>query len=745
MATPAAAPALAAELEWPGLLDADRQLIAELLEGVRTGAVRAPQAWRQLAQDVLRPEQPFGLHMALHAAVFAGWDERVLGPAPVWVPGAEDVAGTNLIGFMERFTDDMAWASQRSGHPATDFRLLQRVSCDNPEAFWAALLRELGVKFAAPPTRMLQEAAPSDPDGCVWLPGARLNIAEAALSCPRAPPDAPAVLWAPEGRPRDVRAVSRAELRQRCHHVASCISARFRPGSAIAINMPMTVEAVVAYLGIVLAGCSVVSIADSFAAAEIAARLCISKAQAIFTQDVVLRGGKALPLYARVADAAGPPAIVLPADGPAAAPRLQLRPGDASWAEFLAGPGGGAGAVAAFAPRMADAQETTNILFSSGTTGEPKAIPWSHVTPLRCAADGWAHQDVRPGSVVAWPTNLGWMMGPWLVYASLLNGGTMALYQGAPLGRDFGEFVEAAGVEVLGLVPSIVKAWRASGCMANVDWRRLRAFSSTGEASAPEDYHWLASRVLGYRPVLEYCGGTEIGGAFLTATLLQPQAASAFSTPSLGARLVLLGPEGEQSAHFGGGPFIGELALVPPMLGLSQRLLNRDHAKTYYEGMPADAATRRVLRRHGDEVARLAGGYYRALGRCDDTMNLGGIKARRGHVTDPSIPAPPQVSSVEIERVVMERAPDLILDAAAVGMPAPGGGPEQLVIFVVPREAGRDAALLAACQAAVRAHLNPLFKVERVVAVASLPRTASNKVMRRVLRDQLAAPPRARL
>ena len=125
------------------------------------------------------------------------------------------------------------------------------------------------------------------------------------------------------------------------------------------------------------------------------------------------------------------------------------------------------------------------------------------MTPLRCAADAWAHQDVRPGSVVAWPTNLGWMMGPWLVYAALLNGGSLALYQGSPLGADFGEFVEAARVEVLGLVPSLAKAWRASNCMAAADWSRLRCFSSSGEASAPEDYHWLASRVAGYRPVIE--------------------------------------------------------------------------------------------------------------------------------------------------------------------------------------------------------------------------------------------------
>jgi acetyl-CoA synthetase len=105
----------------------------------------------------------------------------------------------------------------------------------------------------------------------------------------------------------------------------------------------------------------------------------------------------------------------------------------------------------------------------------------------------------------------------------------------------------------------------------------------------------------------------------------------------------------------------------------------------------------------------------------------------------------PQVSSVELERVVLERLGEQLLDAAAVGVPTPGGGPELLHLFVVPREAGRDAALLAACQAAIRVHLNPLFKVERLVVVAALPRTASNKVMRRVLRDQLAVAPRSKM
>ena len=91
-----------------------------------------------------------------------------------------------------------------------------------------------------------------------------------------------------------------------------------------------------------------------------------------------------------------------------------------------------------------------------------------------------SHTLLCAGTVVCWPTSMGWMMGPWLLFATLLNGGTIALYQGSPLGRDFGQFVAAAGVQVLGLVPSIVKAWRASDCMRGLDWSRLRCFSSTG-------------------------------------------------------------------------------------------------------------------------------------------------------------------------------------------------------------------------------------------------------------------------
>jgi acyl-coenzyme A synthetase/AMP-(fatty) acid ligase len=184
------------------------------------------------------------------------------------------------------------------------------------------------------------------------------------------------------------------------------------------------------------------------------------------------------------------------------------------------------------------------------------------------------------------------------------------------------------------------------------------------------------------------------------------------------------------------------------MLGSSQHLLNRDHFATYYAGMPRClpppqpqeddhglplGLTGRLLRRHGDEFARLPGGYYQALGRVDDTMNLGGIK----------------VSSAEIERCVLERlradGRADVSEAAAVGVPAAGGGPERLVLFLVVvggGEAGgqdQQQKLEQLCQKAVREGLNPLFRVRRALLVASLPRTASGKVVRRALRDRAAA------
>ena len=577
------------------------------------------------------------------------------------------------------------------------YEALHRWSVEHREAYWARAIERLGIRFQRHFPNVLDPSTGAASPR--WLPGAAMNIVE---SCFAAPPASPAILFQPEGGL--VQSMTVAELRALSGRVAAGLSARgCRPGDALAMLMPMTAESIAIYLGIIQAGCVAVGIADSFQPREIAVRLRLAGAVGVFTQDVLPRGGRVLPLYANLLAADAAPAIVLPAGERLALP---LRAGDTAWHDFLPA-----------APRLdAVAREPSdplNILFSSGTTGEPKAIPWTQTTPLKCAADAHFHQDVRPGDVLVWPTNLGWMMGPWLVFASLLNRAAMGLYYGAPTGPEFCAFVQDTRATLLGVVPSLVKTWRRSDALRGVDWSGLRAFSSTGECSSVPDMRWLMEQA-GGRPVIEYCGGTEIGGGYITGTMTRPCIPGTFNTPALGLDFVILDGTDQPTEN-------GELFLIPPSIGLSDRLLHRDHDEVYFAGVPAGPHGE-TLRRHGDQMEMVAPGYWRGHGRADDTMNLGGIK----------------VSSAEIERV-LQTVPG-VGETAAIAV-SPGGGPSQLVVYAVCPGVGAAERenLAAALQAAIKRDLNPLFKIQDVVLVEALPRTASNKVMRRDLRQRYLA------
>lgn len=679
----------AEELVDRGLPAATAQTVAQNVKAwmAAEGPVPSPATmatcWQKLCQEHLTPHIPFAVHLHLFQAVFANWPQQ-LGPPPAWQPSEKEWQACQIAGLMRR--QGLSTVEQ-----------LHAWSCEQPEAFWQWALQALHIQFETPPNRVLDDAP--GPEHARWLPEARLNITQ---SCFQAPPHAVALLWQTPGQA--LQEITYAELKTQTAHVAEALrAAGFVAGDALAINMPMTPESVAIYLGIVSAGMVVVSIADSMAPDEIQARMRIANAKSVFTVFDVQRGGKRLAHYEKVSQANPPRAVVL-----GAPPDARLRANDVRWETFLAAE---QATDLGYVPAAANAP--TNILFSSGTTGDPKAIPWTHLTPVKAATDALLALDVQPGDVVAWPTNLGWMMGPWLIYATLLNQATMALYSDAPTSKDFGRFVQDAGVSVLGLVPSIVKAWRSDDRMVGFDWHNIKCFGSTGEASNAEDYLYLMM-LAGYRPVIEYCGGTEIGGGYITGTLVQPASPATFTTAAMGSRFVLLDETGAPTNN-------GEVFLVPPTLGYSQTLLNRDHHEVYFDGVPRGPAGE-TLRRHGDQIERLPGGSYRAHGRVDDTMNLGGIK----------------VSSAEIERV-LDVVPGVRRTAAVAVSPA-GGGPSLLVIYAVVEPGLTASVLLPALQTAVKSKLNPLFRISDLVLIDAMPVTASNKIMRRQLRASYAGP-----
>ncbi len=606
--------------------------------------------------------------------------------SPVWVPSIEQIQATNIAALMQDLKI----------HTYAD---LHSWSIRDRAAFWDVMIQRLGIRFQEPYTQIVDLS--QGVEFPQWLVNARLNIVE---SCFQVGEDKTAIVFQSEGG--SLHTWTYKQLQSLTNRVAnSLVELGFQPGDAIAIAMPMTAESVAIYLGIIKAGCVVVSIADSFAAVEIATRLHIANTKAIFTQDFICRGGKQLPLYSKVIEAKAPKAIVL-SQRPAST--VELRSYDLTWSNFLS-----PNEIFDAVPMSPTAH--INILFSSGTTGEPKAIPWTQTTPIKCAVDGHLHQDIHPSDVVAWSTNLGWMMGPWLIFASLMNRATIALYDGAPTTREYGQFIQAAQVTILGVVPSLVRVWKTTNCMQGLNWSAIKAFSSTGECSNSQDMQYLMS-LASNKPVIEYCGGTEIGGAYITGTLVQPCIPATFTTPALGLDFTILDADGHSADE-------GEAFIIPPSIGLSTELLNKDHHQIYF----ADGLDQSSLRRHGDYLKRLPNGYYQMGGRADDTMNLGGIK----------------ISSAEIEQVLNMVVG--IRETAAISTPyhsqgivSSEGGPSQLVVYAVvePNLQKTQAELKAVLQTAIAQRLNPLFKICDLVIVDALPRTSSNKVMRRVLRDQ---------
>lgn len=606
--------------------------------------------------------------------------------APItWLPDPDHVEHSNINRLMKkmgftRYKELYDWSVVKKSH------------------FWEETIKTLDIQFKTPYQGILDISKGNEQAN--WLPGAELNI---TASCFNQDNNRTAVIVRNEAG--TTTHLTYGELEKACNKLANgFINRGFTSGDRVVLYLPLCLESVVAYLGLIKAGLVPVLIADSFSPEELNKRSELAQAKAIVAADAYLYGGKKLPIYDKVKQANSPFCVVVPMDG-----LSYLREGDVHWDDFLG--------EDQLEYAYGDPYSLTSILFSSGTTKEPKVIPWTQLTPIKCGADAHFHHDIHPDDVVTWTTGMGWMMGPWTIYAALLNKATLALYVGAAAGKGFGSFMEEVQITMLGTIPSLVKAWRKTGMMEQYHWP-VKVFSSTGEPSNADDYFYLMWLAKFNAPVIEYCGGTEIGGGYVTGTMVQPAVLSAFSTPALGMDLVLLNEEQEELKP----GETGEVFINPPSIGLSQHLLNRDHHEEYFTNTPVGKSGEH-LRKHGDAITQLETSilgthFYKSQGRADDTMNLGGIK----------------VSSVELETAINQH--EQVFECAAVAVSPPGGGPEQLVIYFIPGGAIDEEGLKQEMQQLITEQINPLFRIKAIRSLDKLPRTASNKVMRRVLRKQ---------
>jgi acetyl-CoA synthetase len=473
------------------------------------------------------------------------------------------------------------------------------------------------------------------------------------------------------------------------------------------VFMPLTPECVIAMLAIVKVGGIFLPLFSGFGAQAIVSRLRDADARALFTADGFFRRGKLVPMKSVADEAASqvPTIEHLIVHHRSGCQVAWNRGRDHWWHEM--------NTAASVTSASTSAEDPLMIIYTSGTTGRPKGAVHTHCGfPIKAAQDMWHGLDLHADETLFWITDIGWMMGPWLVFGTLLLGATMMLYDGAPdfPGPDrLWQLVEQHRVTTLGVSPTLVRALIRYGDapVRAHDLSSLRKFGSTGEPWNPAPWLWLFKTVGGgTRPIINYSGGTEISGGILMGNVLTPFKPCAFSGPLPGMAADVLNERGESVRGE-----VGELAVREPWIGMTRGFWRdpQRYLDTYWSQFPGTWV-------HGDWAMTDADGLWFILGRSDDTIKGGGKR----------------LGPAEIESVLV--AHPAVSEAAAIGVPDAMKG-EALVCFCVLKpDHPPDDTLRATLQARVAEALGKPLAPREVKFVRDLPRTRNAKVMRRIIR-----------
>jgi len=616
----------------------------------------------------------------------------------VWWPDRHTVDNANLTRFMRALKVD-------------SFEALNDSANADPAAFHDALIRFLDYRFQQPYERVLDlsEGLPF----ARWCVGGTTNV---VLNCidrwrDTARYTQPALVW--EGEDGTETTWTIADLdRETCRLAWGLRHLGLRRGDVVGMFLPNLPQAAVAMLAVAKIGGIVLPMFSGFGADAIAQRLNDGNAKALITVDGSLRRGKAVGAKV-VADEAlthcpGVQHVVVLRH--LATEHVWDEERDHWWQALTAG---APEDVMAVPTEAMPADDPFLLMFTSGTSGKPKGVVHSHCGfPVKTALDMSICMDLKPDDRFLWMSDMGWLVGPILVFGGLQAGATVVLAEGAPSYPEpdrLWRLIERHRVTYLGLAPTVARLSMSisEAVFAERDLTSLRVIVSTGEPWTPEAWQWTFARVgRGKVPLLNYSGGTEIGG-ILTGTVIHPLKPCAFAGPVPGTGADVVDAEG---ASVGPG-VTGELVMRSPSIGLTRGLWQdrERYLDSYWSHLPD-------LWVHGDFVSRDADGMWYVHGRSDDTLKIAGKR------TGPS----------EIEALLM--ATGLLLDAAAIGVPDPVKG-TAVVCVCVPRPGTDTAVASQRLSAAVVAGLGGAFKPARVAFVSDLPRTRNLKVMRRVVRS----------
>ena len=565
-----------------------------------------------------------------------------------------------------------------------DYAALWRWSVAELEEFWAAIWE----RFEAGGTydRVLADASMP---GAEWFPGARLNYAERLF---RGKPDERvAILHASELRP--LAQWTWDDLREQTGRIRTGLRARgVGPGDRVAAYLPNVPEAIAAFLATASLGAVWSSAAPEFGARSVCDRFGQIEPKVLLAIDGYRYGGRDFDrgeTVAAIAAEIGAPVV-----------RLGYLDGSGWEDGFLGAP------ELEFEPVPFD--HPLWVLYSSGTTGLPKAIVQGQGgILLEHLKEMYLHVDAHEGDRVFWFTTTGWMMWNFLV-SVLLTDAAIVLYDGNPGAPDLNrlwDLAEESRMTCFGTSASYIASCMKAGIepAAGRDLSALRAVGSTGSPLAPEGFEWVYEHVGRETWLFSTSGGTDVCTAFVGGCPVLPVYLGELQARALGADLHAFDEEGREVIEE-----VGELVLTQPMPSMPLRFWDDPDGsrlrEAYFDHYPG-------VWRHGDWIRITERGTAVIYGRSDSTINRGGVR----------------MGTSEIYSAVL--AVPEVVDALVVDVPR-AGEEDWMPLFVVLRDGAElDDALVAEIRRRVREDCSPRHVPSEIQAIAEVPRTLSGKVL----------------
>jgi acetoacetyl-CoA synthetase len=598
---------------------------------------------------------------------------------------------------MTRF---MRWLEAERGRAFHDYRSVWEWSVTELEEFWSSIWDFFDVRASR---RYAEVLAERTMPGARWFAGAELNYAENLLRI--GTDDALAVQHAAEGS--ELGGITRGELRDRVAALAAGLrSLGVERGDRVVAYLPNTPAALIGFLATASIGAIWSSCSPDFGVGSVVDRFAQIEPKVLLAIDGYAYGGRDFDRMGVVETLEGEMptlerTVLIPYLDPDADPG-RLANG-VSWHEVE---GEGAGAPLTFEQVPFD--HPLWVLYSSGTTGLPKAIVQGHGgILLEQLKKLGLHVDAQDGDRLFWFTTTGWMMWNFLI-SGLLTRASIVLYDGSPGHPDMNvlwELADRAGITCFGTSASYVAACMKAGIepSASCDLSALRSVGSTGSPLSPEGFDWVYEHVGEDTWLFSTSGGTDLCTAFVGGVPLLPVHRGELQARALGARVEAFDEAGKPVVDQ-----VGELVITEPMPSMPLYLWgdtdgSRYHA-SYFDQYPG-------VWRHGDWIEITSRGTAVIYGRSDSTINRQGVR----------------MGTSEIYRAV-QALPE-VLDALVVDVPRPGTE-GWMPLFVVLREGAElDDRLRDEIKRQIREHCSPRHVPNEILRIAEVPRTLSGKVL----------------